>query len=49
MSGALDTWGEAAPEPTSEADKQSARLFVCGHARDAEDAALLLDVLGLIP
>ncbi len=29
--------------------RQAARLLVCGHARDAADAALLLDVLGLLP
>ena len=29
--------------------RQAARLVVCAHARDAADAAHLLDVLGLLP
>ncbi|MGH4020948.1 MAG: hypothetical protein ACRDT0_17330 [Pseudonocardiaceae bacterium] len=28
---------------------RAARLVVCGHARDVDDATLLLEALGLLP
>lgn len=32
----------------TKAEKRKARLFVCGAAQNAEDARLLMDMLGLI-
>ncbi len=48
MSVIVGIRANAYPDP-DDAHRQAARLLVCGHARDADDAALLLDVLGLLP
>ena len=48
MSTVVGIRADAYPDPDD--DKQrAARLLVCTNARDADDAALLLDVLGLLP
>jgi len=39
---------DAYPGPDDD-QQRDARLVVCSHARDADDAALLLNVLGLLP
>ena len=39
---------DGASRPLEEAERKSAALVVCEYARDAEDARLLLMVLGLV-
>ena len=48
MSTVVGIRADAYPGPDDD-DRQAARLLVCSHARDADDATLLLDVLGLLP
>jgi len=40
---------QLAPLSLDERQRRAARLVVCVHARDAADAAQLLDALGLLP
>lgn len=47
MSGFGSIRAEVDPGP-GEKRREAARLTVCGHADDAEDAALLLRILGLL-
>jgi len=48
MSVIVGIRANAYPDPDDD-KRQAARLLVCTNARDADDAALLLDVLGLLP
>ncbi len=48
MSTVVGIRADAYPGPDDD-QQRAARLVVCGYARDAADAALLLDVLGLLP
>ncbi len=48
MSTVVGIRANAYPDPDGDR-RQAARLLVCTNARDADDAALLLDVLGLLP